>query len=131
MTPEIIARVDAWLATHDASVWLRADWTSRVENWRYRAGFRDDSNVDRAKALASIEAAMLGILLALVREAWGVPSLRCGHVGGWGDDWDTWHVDNPPGRGHGCCLKGEGPTEAEALVAALEAAPAQSEGVAT
>ena len=64
--------------------------------------------------------ATVGCLLALVREKRGVPSLVCGHVGGWDDDWDTWEVSNPPGRGHGCCLEGRGETEAEALVAALE-----------
>ena len=69
------------------------------------------------------DAATLGCLLALVREAWGVPSLQCGHVGGWDDDWDTWQVSNPPGRGHGCCFKGTGPSEEAALVAALRGAP--------
>ena len=67
--------------------------------------------------------ATLGCLLALVREAWGVASVvylpRDGAVREWrvvtyahGADWLT------PAR-----LLGEGPTEAAALVAALEAAP--------
>ena len=66
--------------------------------------------------------ATLGCLLALVREAYDCPSLQCGHVGGWDDGWDSWVVGNPPGRGHGCIIAGEGATEAAALVAALEAA---------
>jgi hypothetical protein len=64
-----------------------------------------------------------GWLLALVREAWNVPSLQCGHTGGWDQDWDTWMVGNPSGRGHGCVIAGTGSTEAEALVAALEDTP--------
>lgn len=59
--------------------------------------------------------ATLGCLLALVREVWGRP-LICTFAGGDGQwamhgmatGWEPWH-----------------PTEAEALVAALEAAPAK------
>lgn len=60
-----------------------------------------------------------GHALAQVRARLGCPSLRCGHTGGWGPDWNTWLVDNPPGRGHGCVLAGEGTTEHEALLAAF------------
>lgn len=67
--------------------------------------------------------ATLGCLLALVREAYEIPSLQCGHVGGWDEDWDTWEVSNPAGRGVGCAYRGRGATEAEALIAALESAP--------
>ena len=59
--------------------------------------------------------ATLGCLLALVREAWGDPTdyVRCGRK--W--EWVT-----------SCCVERcppSGDTEAEALVAALEAAPVQ------
>lgn len=66
------------------------------------------------------DAATLGCLLALVREAWGD---ECAHMmpqsmsGGGG--WDFWAC--PPGDGN--CPRGVGQTEAEALVAALEGAP--------
>ena len=70
--------------------------------------------VDEAETLPDLtDPATLGCLLALVREAWGVPNAfayPCAH-GGWG-------VSLNPGWING-------PTEAEALVAALEAAPAQ------
>jgi hypothetical protein len=60
--------------------------------------------------------ATLGCLLALVREAWGVPTLTTNYV----DHMDqvAWAVDDTKGR-----PMGYGATEAEALVAALEAAP--------
>ena len=61
--------------------------------------------------------ATLGCLLALVREAWGDPSLTAAfdYTG-----WPSWRVGHSEdGRG----TRGIGDTEAEALVAALEAAP--------
>jgi len=65
------------------------------------------------------DAATLGCLLALVREAWGDPTLcviydhddREWYIGRWEDG--------------GIALRSFGPTEREALVAALEAAPVQ------
>ncbi len=64
--------------------------------------------------------ATLGCLLALVREAWGQPlvSVRWSVHG--------WRVLNTEGRAW-CWRIGKGSTEAEALVAALEAAPKQGE----
>jgi len=64
-----------------------------------------------------------GCVLELVRERHGVPSLQCGHEGGWDPGWDSWTVTNPPGRGHGCrIVSSQCASEAEALVAALEGA---------
>lgn len=60
--------------------------------------------------------ATLGCLLALVREAWGAP---CLYVGLLPARWGVWTSQNLPL--HECV--GKGLTEAEALVAALEAAP--------
>jgi hypothetical protein len=60
--------------------------------------------------------ATLGCLLALVREAWGDPHLHVGRrIAGWG----VWTSESTPLPQ---CV-GKGDTEAEALVAALEAAP--------
>ena len=62
--------------------------------------------------------ATLGCLLALVRSAWAVPGLHSDNIGGY------WWVANSedeswdPDRG-----RGPWATEAEALIAALEAAP--------
>ena len=60
--------------------------------------------------------ATVGALLALVREAWGAP---CLYVGLLPARWGVWTSQNLPL--HECV--GKGLTEAEALVAALEAAP--------
>jgi hypothetical protein len=115
VTPEIIVRVDAWLVKAGPQfAALARCWAVYSHELRLA-----DSPEDRA----AVSAAMRGVLLAIVRVAWGVPSLRCGHVGKWSEDWDTWQVDNPPGRGHGCCLASTGSTEDEALAAALEGAP--------
>lgn len=73
--------------------------------------FRADS-VDFAPDFA--DPATLGCLLALVREAHGSPLLR---VEGFPDGWRTVRSDRAP------YIVGLGPTEAAALVAALEAAP--------
>ena len=61
--------------------------------------------------------ATLGCLLALVREAWGDPSLTAAFDY---EGWPSWRVGRSE-DGHG--MQGVGDTEAEALVAALEAAP--------
>jgi len=58
--------------------------------------------------------ATLGCLLALVREAWGDPRIYVWTPG----PLPRWHV-----RGYSCAPAVGGATEAEALVAALEAAP--------
>ncbi len=56
--------------------------------------------------------ATLGCVLALVREAWGDPFMYLAPA-------DGWYV----GNGARATMAGRGPTEAAALVAALEAAP--------
>jgi hypothetical protein len=61
--------------------------------------------------------ATLGCLLALVREAWGMPT---GIVVRYNDDTRRWLVSWAGATHGGEC--GSGDTEAEALVAALEAA---------
>ena len=65
--------------------------------------------------------ATLGCLLALVREAWGMPT---GITVAYSDDTGRWVVSWSGGTHGGVC--GEGATEAAALVAALEAAPANT-----
>lgn len=62
--------------------------------------------------------ATLGCLLALVREAWGMPT---GITVSYSSDEDLWGV-SWSGATHGDWC-GRGKTEAEALVAALESAP--------
>ena len=67
--------------------------------------------------------ATLGCLLALVRLAWGDPAICVQHRGGLSKSVDAWMIKtetNPTGYGSGHWT---GRTEAEALVAALEAAP--------
>lgn len=65
--------------------------------------------------------ATLGCLLALVREAWdcrGIHATRTGYGNEWMVSRDPWHPERKP------ISKTWGPySEAEALVAALEAAP--------
>ena len=62
--------------------------------------------------------ATLGCLLALVREVWGRPHLAATYCGGY------WSVDDPDDE-HFDGDRGFGPwaSEAESLVAAMEAAP--------
>jgi hypothetical protein len=72
-----------------------------------------DEFPDRTKGLPDFrDAATLGCLLALVRRAWGDPCMYLAPA-------DGWYV----GKGGRDSMPGEGPTEAAALVAALEAAP--------
>jgi hypothetical protein len=78
---------------------------------------RDDANSDTEDLQGELpdlnDPATVGCLLALVREAWGDP--RAYVRAGYGWEWITDYCveELPPG----------GETEAEALVAALEAAP--------
>jgi len=116
MTPEIIARVDAWLAHSTRPVlWLNLDW-------RTACLALADRQTDRGRA--SCEAAMTGILVALVREAWGMPNLRPGHYQRIGFPGsrpyrpEMWSICPPESGG-----PYEGETEAECLVVCLEAAP--------
>ena len=108
-----------WMAgmlTHDG---YRMIWCSETERewagpsfseagmaWRYARIHGESSLPDLT------DPATLGCLLALVREAWGQPELFCSRSIGLG--WGVYDFIDDVGLGH---------TEAEALVAALEAAP--------
>ena len=95
------------------------------DRWRWLPGMLaldtglrlDEVTDDWEAELPDLEdPATLGCLLALVREAWGDP---CLHIGLLPARWGVWTSQNMPL--HECV--GKGLTEAEALVAALEAAP--------
>ena len=80
----------------------------------------DNRVVRDADALPDLtDPATLGCLLALVREAWGADFIDvvCEQANDLEDGGYVWRVNLPWGKG--TC----GPTEAEALVTALEAAP--------
>lgn len=109
MTPEIIARVDGWLKANvlrrrGAVISLMGAWNCVT----YGGAISGSGDV----AMAT------GILLALVREAWGDPGIYAQYRGV--DGWWVWESD--PAKG---TLARHWPSEAEALAAALEAAPAK------
>jgi len=96
---------------------LRFDYIVADESPWLRLDYIDDDDPVRVSSSACLpdltDPATLGCLLALVRQAWGDPTdyVRCGRK--W--EWVT-----------SCCVERcppSGDTEAEALVAALEAAP--------
>ena len=114
MTPEIFERVAAWVgslprvsdridALHLAFE-NAAEWSARSR----RAGDDDGAHAH--------ESAAIGILLALVRVAWGNPRA---HIADY--DGSAWAVH----AGGSMWVRA---TEAEALVAALENAPADGGG---
>ena len=112
MTPQIVERVDAWLARAGAS-------PSLEKVWRHLRAIRySSSHVDAEDAIG---AAMRGVLLELVREVWGRHvSIVCTDAG-WAMRLQGGAVGVPEltrGGGHPWHL-----TEDEALVVALEAAP--------
>ena len=103
----------AYRIYHDGYV-LR--WIPNVPGWPAQDvmsldAFREQSDM----SLVLEDAATKGCLLALVREAWGEPLMQAMNAGG------GWVGFRPAP----IWTDGEGPyeTEAEALVAALEAAP--------
>jgi len=82
---------------------------------------RDDANSDTEELQGELpdlnDPATVGCLLALVREAWGMPT---GITVTYSSDEGLWGVSWSGATHGGWCGRGE--TEAEALVAALEAA---------
>lgn len=100
--------------------WRRSPlgWQEQVEDvgeWQDRR-LRGEVPVPIASGLDLTDPATLGCLLALVREAWGDPSLCANDAGHY--DLMFWHVYTGDRNVSVGCQ-----TEAEALVAALEAAP--------
>lgn len=98
------------------------------KGWRWMPGMadlwggrmREGDGIDRLHALPDLtDAATLGCLLALVREAWGDASAYC-YRGGGDELTGTWHVTIDQ-RTHRVSRRGK--SEAESLVATLEAAP--------
>jgi hypothetical protein len=113
MTPELIARVDAWLAKRDPQ-WSRA--LSRC--WKVYG--HELRLADSPEEKAAVSAALTGILLALVREAWDDPYASpciCDYDLP-SEGWQVYITTAPK-------IYFEA-TEAEALVAALEAAPQEA-----
>lgn len=113
MTPEVVTRVDAWLTTNASSGPLARRWASLSDWWWTLRRRHLESEADANAA------AMLGVLLALAREAWGEPGMlheRCDGI---------WIVRRP--RDHVGLIEGPNGsaffTEDEALAATLEAAP--------
>ena len=89
-------------------------WRRNIASW---TGEGHGIRTCRGELLPDLsDPATVGCLLALVREAWGDP---CLHVGLLPARWGVWTSQNMPL--HECV--GKALTEAEALVAALEAAP--------
>jgi hypothetical protein len=118
-------------------------WRPGMLGLRDAPGYRDDrrpairvrfaGDSDAAEDMACVpdftDPATVGVLLAAVREAWRDPVLTVrwsGNWPAWGEalsptpwDWMAWHRSN---------IVGKGPTEADALIAALEAAAARRGG---
>jgi hypothetical protein len=121
LTPEIIARVDAWIVAHrDLPEWGRQASMSTSRRWLLLGALIGELAKLRLWPDDPVaDASAKGILLALVREAWGDLGMHtsAGTLMRPGDrsTWTTWSGDRMEGR--------LGETEAEALVAALEAAP--------
>ena len=115
MTPEIVARVDAWLRSRgltDArgpAGALARRWSALEFTW----ALQRREVPEEAGATA---AAMGGVLLALAREAWGRDVFVEHHSDG------RWRVHQQ----HREYVIGVGVTEHEAILHALEAAPEQA-----
>jgi hypothetical protein len=118
VSPEIVARVDAWLAAQpDKNPWLAHDWRSASTLWRYR---RAKDPEDASGTVASAAASMRGILLALVRDAWGDSRASATPERGRpGEEWACCVL--PPASKVGRMFVAG--SEDDAIVAALEAAP--------
>jgi hypothetical protein len=122
VTPEIIARVDAWLAARRETGWFdEGDRATPDAPAVGRLVLHGQWLVCKAFGPGRNPAAT-GILLALVREAWGCHvkvewGRRCEVAGpnyGQPVEWLVWGMGHP--------RLATGPTEDDALAAALEAA---------
>lgn len=130
LTPELADRVDAWLTEREADGWingstdyirgeLRREW--RQSTRCIRRLFTSESDVGFCRAL---EAAAIGTLLALVREAWGDKFLN--YVENHANLVSVTVLADPSVGNSPPMLDGVaqfGGPKAEALVAALEAGP--------
>lgn len=111
-------RVLAWLLERGEAGWIEAGGPSRLalcEQWR-----------DVSTTYGAESPPALGSLLALVREAWGDPTISAAPVPSF-DHGCSWRI-SMTGYDHERLMMNLGGrlwrlTEAEALVAALEAAP--------
>lgn len=130
LTPEHIAWVAKWLLERKNSAFYRSallTWqstSSAIHSCRQSERSTDTETpelVYLSGLLRVYEASLMGLLLAVVREAWGDPLLVVEPQ----SDFDEWHCYSGP-RNNCCDLLGRGPTEGEALVAALKAAPDRS-----
>lgn len=120
ITPELVARVDAWLASRRGQhLWLANDWRKASALWRHR---RSKDPADSSGAVASAVAAMRGILLALVREAWVDQTVHVRAIEDPEPEGYAWMACNKYGAAKFARLTWSR-SEAERLVAALEAAP--------
>lgn len=94
-------------------------------NWPGGPPYRDLAATLNREILPDLtDPATLGCLLALVREAWGDPGLHCAASysrQGW--TWEVLHSGVPKDAFRQFVERNGYPTEAEALVAALESAP--------
>ena len=123
MSPELVARVDAWIEARSPDG--RGD--ALVLMWSHLGDLAWSASTDagREAIAAAVGAAMRGVLLELVRWAWddaraSVTPER-GRPGG---EWAC--IAQPPGRCLGRMFVSE--AEDEALVVALEAAPRREAG---
>lgn len=99
----------------DGTLRLAAPWVGTTVGLTAVRSFYDSSG----RCLPDLtDSATLGCLLALVREAWGMPT---GITVSYSSDEGLWGVSWSGSTHGGWC--GRGTTEAEAFVAALEAAP--------
>lgn len=120
MTPQIVERVDAWLACRSGSA-LSRRWSALASAWadQRRSALRClvGTLADDAEATAT---AMRGVLLALVREDWNDPHIYV-RKSVTRNQWVAWRKRLRDDEDE--VKVSEGRTEDEALVAALEAAP--------
>lgn len=127
MTPELIARVDAWLVGHDVWVMATDERSGLAFVWfELRAALGRESRREAPTApfiIAGYHSAMTGVLLALVSEAWGgtcICTLELIQT----RDAVGFSVRQSTGEApHACRYIAPRATKGEALVVALERSP--------